>query len=201
MTSYDRFSLVYDAMLERHYRAAHAVAAEALALRPASAVLDVPCGTGQAFAPILERLGPDGRLVGVDLSEGMLRAAGRRVQRAGDVRVSLVHGDATTLTADALPVRPDRLHVFLGTTVFPDPEATLANLWELLAPGSLAVLVDVHHPSPGLQGRLVEWMAGADLTRRAWEILERLAGGIERTTIADRGSDGGPMWMAVARKR
>ncbi len=201
MCGYDAFSKVYDLMLERHYAPQHRIATEALALRPNSVVLDAPCGTGQAFAPIVQALGPEGRLIGVDLSEGMLAAAGKRVAREGWTQVSLVKADAGRVRLADLPARPDRLHVFLGTTVFPDPDAVLTHLWELLAPGGLAVVVDVHNPSPGLQGKIVERMAQADLRRRAWEILERLAGSIERTTIANRGSDGGPMWMAVARKR
>lgn len=200
MCGYDAFSTFYDASLERHYAAQHTIAVDALELAPGSVVLDVPCGTGQAFAPLLARLGPEGRVIGVDLSAGMLKAATRRVARAGWTNVTLLQADATTVAPDALPARPDRLHVFLGTTVFPDPDATLTHLWELLAPGGLAVVVDVHNPKPGLQGRIVEWMAQADLRRRGWEILERLAGSVERSSIADRAADGGPMWMAVARK-
>lgn len=199
MAWYDVFSTFYDAALERHYAPQHAVAVDALGLVDGSVVLDVPCGTGQAFPHLVRAVGR-GSVIGVDLSPGMLRLAERRVAREGWKNVHLLHADAGALTLDALPARPDRLHVFLGTTVFPDPEAVLGRLWELLAPGGRCVLVDVHGDPVTLQGRLVQCMAQADVTRRGWEFLERRAGGFQRTVIADRGSDGGTMWMAVGTK-
>ena len=66
---------------------------ELLDLRPGDAVVDVGCGTGLCFAAILERIGPTGRLVGIEPSVDMLAVAGRRVERAGwrnvDLRLGL----------------------------------------------------------------------------------------------------------------
>lgn len=44
-----------------------------------SIVLDVACGTGLNFKIIESYLGNDGRLVGVDLSPGMLKLAERQI--------------------------------------------------------------------------------------------------------------------------
>jgi 16S rRNA C967 or C1407 C5-methylase (RsmB/RsmF family) len=51
---------------------------------------------------IEERIGPSGSLIGVDLTAGMLRRAGARVQRSGWSNVTLVQDNATSLTRDRL---------------------------------------------------------------------------------------------------
>src|SRR5712691_592777 len=56
-------------------------AVDVLALTPETTVLDVGCGTGASFPLLSARVGPSGRIVGVDNSGGMLHIAR---QRAGD---------------------------------------------------------------------------------------------------------------------
>ncbi len=54
------------------YRAGRLRGIAALDLRPGARVLDVGCGTGLNLAPLLGRVGPAGRVVGVDRSDKML---------------------------------------------------------------------------------------------------------------------------------
>ena len=59
-------------------------AVASLALDPGDTVVEMGCGTG-ANAPYLrEAVGPEGRVVGIDLTRGMLRRAGERVDRGHD---------------------------------------------------------------------------------------------------------------------
>lgn len=201
MAWYDVFSGFYDASLEPHYREQRVLAVDALQLRAGHSVLDLPCGTGQSFGPLVERVGQAGTLVGVDLSPGMVRQARRRVTRSGLPNVTVVEGSATTVTAAELGRAAfDRIHVFLGMTVFDDPAAATAHLWSLLAPGGRMVVVDVHNPTPGLQGRMVQRIAQADITRRWWEPLEHLARGFSLTELPSKPLHGGGIWMAAGEK-
>ncbi|MEW6476662.1 MAG: methyltransferase domain-containing protein [Actinomycetota bacterium] len=60
-----------------------------LDLRPGDTVVDVGCGTGLCFAAIEERIGPSGRLVGIEPCIDMLGRASERVARAGWENVDL----------------------------------------------------------------------------------------------------------------
>lgn len=201
MAWYDLFSSFYDEALERHYMQQRLLAAAAMRIEPGMALLDVPCGTGQSLVPLLKHLGPNGPIVGVDLSQGMVNLARRRAHKLDLFNVSVVHASAATVTpAELGRASFDRIHVFLGMTVFDDHEAVTEHLWSLLAPGGLMAVIDVYNPKPGFQGRAVQWMAQADITRRWWEPLEMLAARFERTELPSAAVHGGAIWMAVGEK-
>jgi len=75
-------------------RAQRLRAVQALGLRRGDSVVDVACGTGLSFALIEQVIGPDGRIVGVDLTDAMLAQAQHRIDTSGWNNVSLVHADA-----------------------------------------------------------------------------------------------------------
>jgi ubiquinone/menaquinone biosynthesis C-methylase UbiE len=206
MTWYDAFSNFYDASLERSYAEHRRLAAEALCLRPGACVLDVPCGTGQSFVTLSPAIGPYGLLIGVDASVGMLRRAASRAASQGWSNVRVLHGDASSLERSALDATAGRvarvthLHVFLGMSVFDDMPATFERLWSLLEPGGRCVLVDVHAERLGLQGLLVNQIARADIRRRFWEPLERVAAEFTRRELPFRSQHGGQIMLATGVK-
>jgi len=110
-------------------------------------VLDAACGTGVVARLAAEQVGPDGRVVGLDLNPGMLAvASGLPVTGApvGWVRASAVR----------MPF-PDRSFEVvccqLGLQYVPDRPAALAEMARVLAPGGrLAAMVwrSIDH-SPG----------------------------------------------------
>lgn len=194
---YDWFANFYDRSLEPLYRDARRAAAEALRVAPEHAVLDLPCGTGQSFNYLAPRCR---RLVGVDLSAGMLRRAHTRAGQHGWTHLSLVQRDVHALAPADLAGPIDRLHVFLGLSTFPRWEAAFEHLWQLLAPGGRCVVVDVHAERLGLQGRMVNLVAGADIRRRTWEPLSRLATSFTREDLPRRREHGGQIFLAAGDK-
>jgi SAM-dependent methyltransferase len=107
---------------------------------PGESVLDVGCGTGQTTVEIARRVAPNGRVVGLDISNTMLEGARRRPTPAGAVPVDFRHGDA-----QVAPIERGAFDVVFsrfGVMFFADPVAAFRNLHDALRPsGRLAVLV------------------------------------------------------------
>ncbi|MDX2244266.1 MAG: methyltransferase domain-containing protein [Leptolyngbyaceae cyanobacterium bins.302] len=66
-------------------------------LQPGQKVLDIATGTGLAAIAAAQQIAPDGWVVGVDLSEGMLNQAKRKIETLQLFNISLDLADAETL--------------------------------------------------------------------------------------------------------
>jgi demethylmenaquinone methyltransferase/2-methoxy-6-polyprenyl-1,4-benzoquinol methylase len=184
---------LYDHAIGEHlfYARARRRTIELLRLAPGATVLDVACGTGLNFPLIEERIGPSGNIVGVDLSEGMLRRARARVQTSGWTNVCLVEMDAASLTRarleanGALPASApaDAALCTLGLSVVPRWEAAWKAMLGVVRPGGTVAVMD-GGDAPGRAAadevgvlRPFVWMmcrlAAADCTRRPWRRAER----------------------------
>ncbi|MCU4718959.1 class I SAM-dependent methyltransferase [Halapricum hydrolyticum] len=114
-----------------------AMAAEELSLSAGDTVVEMGCGTGANLPYLRERVGSEGRVVGIDLTPGMLDRARTRIERAGWANVSVCRGDAArppVTEADAV----------LGSFVvglFDDPATTVDRWLDVLRPdGRIAIL-------------------------------------------------------------
>jgi SAM-dependent methyltransferase len=108
---------------------------DAAGVSPGDRVLDVACGTGVVARLALERVGPSGKVVGVDLNDAMLAVAARI-----EPRVEWRQGDAA-----ALPV-PDRafdsVTCQMAMMFFPDRRAAFAEMERAAQrDGTVAVVV------------------------------------------------------------
>jgi SAM-dependent methyltransferase len=111
------------------------VLAEIAGIKPGDRVLDVACGTGVLAREAADRVGPAGRVTGLDLNEAMLAVA-RRLGPGIDWR----QGDAGKLPFEdgAFDVAVSQFALMF----FPDQVAALREMWRVLAPrGRLAVAV------------------------------------------------------------
>ncbi|MCB9677432.1 MAG: class I SAM-dependent methyltransferase [Alphaproteobacteria bacterium] len=198
MSWYDTFSRFYDASLENLYRDSRTTAIGHLGLAPGSTVFDLACGTGQNFDLLREAVGPDGRVVGIDLSEGMLGVARERIARGGWDNVEVRHGDV----ADADLSGADAMFCALGFSTFPDWEGVLDKVCAALPGGAVLGIFDVRCERWNPQTTMVALMAQADLYRPLAEGLEARTTGYAHHWIP--GSPwvfGGRLFVATGRVR
>lgn len=137
---YGRWARVYDRLATapgiRSWRAA---AADALDLSPGDTVVEMGVGTGANLPHLRDRVGPSGRVVGLDLTRGMLDVAARRVARAGWDNVALLRADARRPPV-ASPV--DAIVGSFVVGMFADPEAVVETWLDHLGPGGRLALLD-----------------------------------------------------------
>jgi ubiquinone/menaquinone biosynthesis C-methylase UbiE len=130
---------------------------------PGEAVLDVACGHGSVLRAAAARIGPDGRLVGVDLSPEMVRLAGTRLGPSTTAELAVMDAEALDFADGSFDV------VLCGFGVFflPDPGLAVAGFRRVLAEG-------------GRVG-LTTW--GAEDERWAWEDDLLAAVEVERRAV------------------
>lgn len=118
-------------------------AVRTLKLKRGDLVVDVGCGTGLNFAPLQEAVGPEGKIIGVDLTDSMLDQARRRVSEHDWKNVELVQCDAAQYTF------PDRTEGIISTfalSFIPDSARVIQNGSKGLLPGRKWVVLDMAWP-------------------------------------------------------
>ena len=84
---FPNFDLIFVQSLRRR-------AIELLELRPGDRVLDAGCGPGGSFPYLLDKVGRDGEVVGVEISPEMAALANKRIQNNGWCNVSVLESAA-----------------------------------------------------------------------------------------------------------
>ena len=134
-------------------------AVEALSVSPGDTVVDLGCGTGRNFLWLERAVTDSGRIVGVDLTDAMLRQARHRVESAGWANVDLVESDAGDYE---LPGNIGGVLSTFAMTMFDDYDGVIQRAAEALRPGGRLAILEMKRPA----GR-PEWMVrfGAWLLR------------------------------------
>lgn len=94
---YGRWAGLYDVVATRTpgVRAIRERAVDALDLDPGDVVIEMGCGTGANLPILRDRVGPAGRILGIDLTPGLLTRARDRIERYGWTNVTVALADAT----------------------------------------------------------------------------------------------------------
>ncbi len=173
---YDRVAPLY-ATLEPLYLIfprARRKAVRALRLKPGDTLLEIGAGSGRNLPYLVEVVGPEGAVIAVDASAGMLAEASKLVRQHGWESVELVHRDASLLELDR---DLDGVLFSLSYSVLPEPRAALALAWDRLRPGGRVVVMDLGLTGSRLHrllapiGWLLEKLAPGDPYSEPWDDL------------------------------
>lgn len=107
-------------------------------------VLDVACGRGEPAISAAHRVGAGGRVVGVDLVEGMLELARAPASAEGLTNIELLVADAQALQRFEPPF--DVCTVRWGLMYMQEPERALEAIARTLKPGGALVIASWSEP-------------------------------------------------------
>ncbi len=182
--------------------------AEDLSLVPELAILGVGCGNPTALADLKEgetvldlgsgagidvflaarRVGRDGRVIGVDMTEDMVARGKQLAREHGFDNVEFRQGDI-----EHLPVAADSVDVIISNCVInltPDKLASFKEICRVLKPGGrilIADLVTADELPPDVRASAAAWadcLAGA-MEKEAYLVTIRRAGFLEVAVVSE----------------
>jgi demethylmenaquinone methyltransferase/2-methoxy-6-polyprenyl-1,4-benzoquinol methylase len=176
---YDRSTLLLY-LLGSHHWNYRKRPVESLALSQGDTVVDIGCGTGPNFSLLQERVGPSGRITGVDLTDAMLDQAAERVTAHGWSNVELVKSDAADYD---FPSKVGGILSTFALTLVPEFDKVVRQGSMALRPGRRFVVLDFKRPSGWLMNKAAPLLAmlltgpfGGNIemaSRKPWQSLEK----------------------------
>jgi ubiquinone/menaquinone biosynthesis C-methylase UbiE len=147
---YDAFLWLVSLGRERSYREK---TLDLVSLQPGESVLDIGCGTGTLAIAAKRRVGPGGRVYGIDASREMLARARKKAEKAG-VDVVFERG-----IVEALPFQHAQFDVVLSTVMLHHlgrvtRQRCAEEVRRVLKPGGRVLAVDFARPAEGKRGLL-----------------------------------------------
>jgi SAM-dependent methyltransferase/uncharacterized glyoxalase superfamily protein PhnB len=146
------------------------------ALRPGETVLDLGCGAGFDALLAARQVGPEGFVIGVDMTDAMLARARENARTLGLTHVEFRQGEI-----EALPVADESVDAILSNCVInlsPEKERVFREAFRVLRPGGRLLVSDIvlEWPLPDAVRESIDaylgCVAGASLRK---EYLETIA--------------------------
>lgn len=191
---YDRFSKVYDFFSPKwYYHKARDHAIRQLELTEGQTVLNIPVGTGQNIGYFQNYLCETGRIIGVDLSEGMLKKAKNLVENNNWKNIELYQENADNINPMWLaknteqPSQVDAILCDLGLSGFPNWQYVIDNMLDILKPKGIMVVLDWYIPKPTLTGSFIKWIGKGEVDRPIYQYLKSKTTNFSVDTSFNRG--------------
>jgi ubiquinone/menaquinone biosynthesis C-methylase UbiE len=135
---YGRWARLYDALAAAPgVRSWRERTAERLDLAPGDTVVEMGCGTGANVPYLRERVGPAGRVVGIDVTRAMLQQARGHDDRTGPT-VAYLQGDARRVPVTGA----DTVLATFVVGIFEDPAPVVEQWCNLVGPGGRVALLN-----------------------------------------------------------
>ena len=177
---YNKLATIYDLRGDYPYYKVRDKVVEHLKLIEGETVFDFFCGSGVNFKYIINEIGEQGSIVGVDGSAKMLGKARELSEKLNfEKQVKLIQADFTS-DADITDLKelienlkPRKFLFTLGLTCIPNYSEFFCEIHTSAPVGSRFVIMDVYNDSYPLGAKFINWIGAADCTRPVWTELER----------------------------
>lgn len=173
--TYNRIAWIYDVWAALTESKAQRRALDLARVQDGSAILEVAVGTGRTFAELVAR-NPSGETIGIDLTEGMLAKARRRLAGVDAARYRLEQGDAF-----ALPYAAGQFDLLVNQYMFDliphaEMDALIGEFRRVLKEGGTLILTNMTPPE-GIGGQIYEWI---------YRLAPRAMGGCRPVALSER---------------
>lgn len=139
--TYDKLNHILSLNIDKSWRND---AIKRLSKRNPKVVLDEACGTGD-FSILIARKCADAKVLGVDISEGMMEVGRKKLAEAGlSDRVTMRVDDATQLQMDDNSV--DAITVAFGVRNYEQLQLGLNEMYRVIRPGGATYILELSVP-------------------------------------------------------
>lgn len=141
-SDYDRLNHILSLNIDKGWR--RKAVREIVDLASPIKVLDIACGTGDFTIAIAKKVAAGSKVIGVDISEGMMEIGKEKILKAG------VDADMSMADCEALPYDQeafDRISVGFGVRNFEHLDLCLSEMCRVLKPGGKLVILELSLPS------------------------------------------------------
>lgn len=114
-----------------------------LHLKPGDVVADVGCGRGYFLFPFAEAVGDEGKVLGVDIDQRALDAAGKRAEEQGVKNIEMVHSEPTDTKLKPGSVDVAFICMVLHHVPKEQQQPLLQSVARALKPGGYLYVIDV----------------------------------------------------------
>jgi len=133
-------------------------------IKTGNIVLDVGCGTGFLSLGVAKAVGEYGKVVGVDISEEMMKKAKENLSKVGVSNIEFRMGDA-----ENIPLEDNSVDAVVGNMVLhhcPNPESAIKEMVRVLKPEGRLVLADMEeHKEKWLKDEMADLWLGFNLRK------------------------------------